>query len=231
MHESLKLEQKASVDFMWAKKCHSESHAKKTSAVHGPPRSCGVKSGCPATKGMLWALPLLRGSTELPGTPGSRDSCPCLCQVCDNWTVFSSWMELVPGCYIVGTDWGVCPKANEKETLASWDGGSAPLGYCFVCLISQKVLGQEGRSGKHDCEFSRLQLRLRVGGKSNRGGRDASFQIEGQKIKCRSVLKAHERDVHLKNNNLGGKSWRWICVYVRQKPKPSRDQRSLSLFR
>lgn len=66
----------------------------------------------------------------------------------------------------------MCPKANEKETLASWDGGSAPLGCCFVCLISQKVLGQEGRSGKHDCEFSRLQLRLRVGGKSNRGGRD-----------------------------------------------------------
>lgn len=36
MHESLKLEQRASVDFMPAKKWHSESHAKKTSAVHGP---------------------------------------------------------------------------------------------------------------------------------------------------------------------------------------------------
>lgn len=172
MHESLKLQQRASVDFMWAKKCHSESHAKKTSAVHGAPRSCGVKSGCPATKGMLWALPLLRGSTELPGTPGSRDSCPCLRQVCDNQTVFSSWMELVPGCYIVETDQGMCPKASEKEPLASWDGDSAPLGYCFVYLISQKVLRQEGRSRKYDCEFSRLQLWLRVGGKINRGGRD-----------------------------------------------------------
>ena len=35
---------------------------------------------------------------------------------------------------------------------------------------------------------------------------ETSFQIEGQKIKCLSVLKEHERDMHLKNNNLGGKS-------------------------
>lgn len=229
MHESLKLEQKASVDFMWAKKCHSESHAKKTSAVHGPPRSCGVKSGCPATKGMLWALPLLRGSTGLPGTPGSRDSCPCLCQVCDNWTVFSSWMELVPGCYIGGTDWGVCPKANEKETLASRDGGSAPLGYCFIWFHKKSWVRKAG-AGNMTVNFLDYSCGWGLEGKVIEG-EETSFQIEGQKIKCRSVLKAHERDVHLKNNNLGGKSWRWICVCVRQKLKPSRDQRSLSLFR
>ena len=65
-------------------------------------------------------------------------------------------MELVPGCYTVGTDQGMCPKAKEKEPLASWDGDSAPLGYCFVYLISQKVLRQDGRSGKYDYEPSRL---------------------------------------------------------------------------
>lgn len=35
---------------------------------------------------------------------------------------------------------------------------------------------------------------------------ETNFQIEGQKIKCLSVLEEHERDMHLKNNNLGGKS-------------------------
>lgn len=160
MPGSLELEQRPSVDFMWAKmecKCHSEAHTKKISAGRRSPQSRGVNSGYVATKAVPRALPLLRGPPELPCTPGSEDSCPHPCQVCDNRTVFSSWMELVPGHCFVRIDQGMWPKANEKEPLASWDGDSTPLSYCFVHLISQKkVLRHEGCSRIYDHEPSRL---------------------------------------------------------------------------
>lgn len=60
------------------------------------------------------------------------------------------------------------PKA--KAPLASRDGDSAPLRYCFVYLISQKVLRNKGSSGKQDCESSGLQLRDRVEGKARGEG-------------------------------------------------------------
>lgn len=149
MPESLKLEQRASVGFIWAQmecKCHSESHTKKSSAGTRPPQSCGVNSGC-VTKAMPQTLPLLHRATgskvlgSLPEPPSCVWKQDCL---------FSSWMELVPGHCFARIGQELCPEASEKGPFASWDDQTTPLSYCFVYLISQKVLRNQESSRKYD---------------------------------------------------------------------------------
>lgn len=166
------LEQRASVDFMRAKmgcKCHSESYTEKISAGTRPPYSCGVHSSCMATKATPQALTLLHAATRtaLPTKLQGLWLSTLPASVWPQDFLFSSWTELVPGHCFVRTGQEMWPKANEKEPLVAWDGDSTPLSYCFIYLISQKVLRNEGK--KYDYDSSRLQLWLLGRGKSNSG--------------------------------------------------------------
>lgn len=166
MPESLKLEQRASVDFMWARmeyKCHSESYTKKISAGTRPPQPCGVSSGCVVTKYALspasptWAIRTAIQTPRTSAPPPPQGVTRLFSPPEWSWYLATASLEQI-----------------KRHDLRQMKGASCfptPWSYCFVYLISQKGLRHEGR--KYDYESSRTQLRLEVGGwRDSTRGRD-----------------------------------------------------------